>query len=255
MESRVEYDFAGASVHHSLSLWEGYSTHDSIDIHNPGPPVLQYGRHTQPQPYSQPGPRVHGPRVTSALSHGGLGSPAAFVRAVNCHVESKLMHERHGKFHSPVSSTHNSTTRVYEYNALSRLGVPYNRHSELCEDAYFCEAGEQCPKVHTFDELTYFRGPLAKTKMCTRNLGSICDQIPSLCNYAHSSRDARCERCHERGHFVGDCPLCKFKPCRRLKSGVCSRDPLYCAFAHSPADARCLTCHQRGHFSDHCPHA
>lgn len=40
----------------------------------------------------------------------------------------------------------------------------------------------------------YFRSPLAKTKACTRNMGGVCDKHPDQCSYAHSRKDARCDR-------------------------------------------------------------
>jgi len=122
-----------------------------------------------------------------------------------------------------------------------------------CPDGLFCSERLNCKLLHNKDELEFFQNPVAKTKACTRNLGGVCDKHPDACSYAHSSKDARCIRCRQRGHFVGQCLQTKTRPCRRKNGGVCDRDPLVCGFAHSKKDARCFSCKERGHFYDQCP--
>jgi len=128
-----------------------------------------------------------------------------------------------------------------------------NQTFENCPDGYFCTERFNCKLNHTKDEKLFFRNPLAKTKACTRNLGGVCDKHADNCGYAHSSKDARCLRCRQRGHFVGQCLQTKTRPCRRKNGSVCDRDPLMCGFAHSAKDARCLSCEARGHFVEQCP--
>jgi len=127
------------------------------------------------------------------------------------------------------------------------------KDAQMCPEGFFCTERESCKLNHSKDENLFFKNPLAKTKACTRNLGGVCDKHPDSCNYAHSSKDARCLRCRQRGHFVGNCVQTKTRPCRRKNGGVCDRDPLMCPFAHSKKDARCLHCKERGHFIDQCP--
>jgi len=121
-----------------------------------------------------------------------------------------------------------------------------------CPDGLFCSERLNCKLLHEKDELEFFQNPVSKTKACTRNLGGVCDKHPDACSYAHSSKDARCIRCRQRGHFVGQCLQTKTRPCRRKNGGVCDRDPLVCGFAHSKKDARCFSCKERGHFYDQC---
>jgi len=103
----------------------------------------------------------------------------------------------------------------------------------FCPDGLFCTERLNCKLLHEKDDLLFFRNPVSKTKACTRNLGGVCDKHPDNCGYAHSSKDAQCLRCRQRGHFVGQCQQTKTRPCRRKNGGVCDRDPLMCGFAHS----------------------
>jgi len=175
---------------------------------------------------------------------------------------------------SPLSSGSSSPTgSTFAHSTSSRLsGLPEtfeivkNKSSKktqkkkvakanlgYCPDGLFCAERFTCKLLHDKDELDFFRNPVAKTKACTRNLGGVCDKHPDACSYAHSSKDARCIRCRQRGHFVGQCLQTKTRPCRRKNGGVCDRDPLVCGFAHSKKDARCFSCKERGHFYDQCP--